>query len=114
LYSGADAPQSGVAAGAITKDCAAVTRGRIVDRANQPVAGVAVSISQHGEYGSTLSRADGYFDMAVSGGGLLTVQLAKEGYLPVSRQVDVPCQDYVSISDVVLTRYDPNVTLVAL
>jgi len=34
------------------------------------------------------------FDIAVNGGGLLTVNYEKAGYLSAQRQVQVPWQDY--------------------
>ena len=44
-------------------------------------------VLNHPEFGQTLSRADGIFDLAVNGGGLLTVDYQKAGYLKVQRQV---------------------------
>ena len=41
-----------------------------------------------------MSRADGMFDLAVNGGGVLVVQHTRTGYLPAQRQVNVPWQDY--------------------
>jgi hypothetical protein len=114
LYSGSDSSQNGVAAGAISSERGAVIRGKVLDRANQPLPGVAISVNRHGEFGTTLSRSDGFFDIAVNGGEPLSVRYEKEGYLPAARQVDVPYQDYVTAPDVILAAYDPHVTLVAL
>ena len=44
--------------------------------------GVRINVSGHPELGQTLSRQDGWFDMAVNGGGLLTVSYEKAGLLP--------------------------------
>ncbi len=54
------------------------------------------------------------FDMAVNGGGLLTVHYRKSGLLSAQRQVHVPWQDYVMTPDVVLLPLDPQVTTVDL
>ena len=82
----------------------AVLRGRALDRDGNPLKQVKVTIAGHPEYGSTLSRADGMFDLAVNGGGLLTVTYAKTGYLPAQRQVDAPWQDFAQLPDVVLSQ----------
>lgn len=73
-----------------------------------------ITILNHLEFGQTLSRADGMFDMAVNGGGPLTVNYVKPGYLPVQRQVMAPWRDYVWLPDVVMIALDPNVTTIDL
>jgi hypothetical protein len=54
------------------------------------------------------------FDMAVNGGGLLTLNYEKLGFMPLQRKEDVPWQDFVMLPDVVMMGYDPQVTLVDL
>ncbi len=76
--------------------------------------GVEITILDHPEFGQTLSRLDGMFDLAVNGGGPLTVVYQKSGYLGAQRQVDVPWQDYTPVEDVVLVSLDPRVTTVDL
>ncbi len=114
LYGGPAPIQTGVAAGTIDPIRAAVIRGRVLDKGNQPLAGVTVTIKDHPEYGQTLSRTDGAFDLALNGGGLLTVNYEKTGYLPVQRQVQTPWHDYVAAEDIVLVALDPLVTTVDL
>jgi len=79
-----------------------------------PLPGVAISILNHPEFGSTLSRADGAFDLAVNGGGPPTVSYAKPGFLSVQRQVEVPWQDYRWLPDVVMIPFDSQLTVVDL
>ncbi len=78
------------------------------------ISGVTITILNHSEYGQTLSRADGMFDLAVNGGGHVTVEYEKEDYLPAQRQVKVPWQDYVWLPDVIMIPVDPQVTTVDL
>ncbi len=92
----------------------AVLRGKVLNLENQPLSGVAITILDHPEFGQTLSRLDGMFDMAVNGGGLLTVKYDKDGYLTVQRQVDAPWEDYVWLPDVVMIPVDPQVTAIDL
>jgi hypothetical protein len=114
LYTGSDPVQKGVAPGTIEPTRAAVLRGQVRDRAGAPIPGVTITVLSHPEFGSTATRSDGMLDLAVNGGGLLTVTYAKPGYLPVQRQVDVPWQDYAWLPDVVMIAQDPAVTAIDL
>src|SRR6185436_4050271 len=93
---------------------AAVVRGKVKSRDGTPLAGVRITILSHPEFGVTTSRTDGMFDMAVNGGGVLTVSYEKAGFCPVHRQVTVPWQDYAMVPDVVMIPLDPIVTPVTL
>jgi len=114
LYSGSHPIQTGVASGGLDAKRVAVMRGKVLDKQNHPLPGVTVTINKHPELGQTLSRADGTFDMAVNGGGLLTVNYAKTGYLNSQRQVNPGWQIYQGLEDVVLIAKDAVVTLVDL
>ena len=114
LYTGSNPIQTGVATDMIEVRRAAVLRGKVLDRNDRPLPGVTVSVLGHPEFGQTLSRADGMFDMAVNGGGYLTVDYQKSGYLPVQRQINVPWQDYALADDVVMVQLDTRVTAIDL
>ncbi|HEX6940998.1 MAG TPA: carboxypeptidase regulatory-like domain-containing protein, partial [Longimicrobiales bacterium] len=114
LYSGDDPIQTGVAPGTIEPVRAAVVRGRVVTREGEPLPGVTVTVHGHPEYGQTLSRRDGWYDLAVNGGGPLTLHFEREGYLPAQRPVDVPWQDYRIAEDVALVKLDTVVTAIDL
>ncbi len=114
LYTGSNPIQTGVAPGTIEARRVAVLRGRVLTREWTPLSGVKISILAHSEFGSTMSRSDSMFDIAVNGGGLLTVNYQKEGYLTAQRQVDVPWQDYVWLPDVVMIPLDTPVTTIDL
>lgn len=88
-------------------------RGKVLGRDGKPLAGVSVSILNHPEYGSTISRADGMFDLAVNGGMALTVSYAKAGFTPVQRQIQAPYQAYTWVPNVVLIPYDTKVTAIS-
>ncbi|HEX6862350.1 MAG TPA: hypothetical protein VF414_06020, partial [Thermoanaerobaculia bacterium] len=114
LYTGPGAIQTGVAPGAIQPIRAAVLRGRALVSGGDPLPDVTVRIADHPELGSTRTRADGRFDLAVNGGGPLDVVYEKAGFLPVRRPAAVPWQDYEVIPDVILLALDSRVTEVAL
>jgi hypothetical protein len=93
LYTGENPIQTGMDPETIEPVRAAVIRGKVLDKDGQPLPGVKLTVLNHEEYGQTLSRADGMFDLAVNGGGYLTVKYQKDGYLNAQRQVNVPWQD---------------------
>ncbi len=80
----------------------------------QPQPGVTISILDHPEFGQTLSRADGMFDLVVNGGAPLTVNYAKAGLLPAQRQLAATWQRFVFAPDVVLLPLQPTVTPIDL
>lgn len=114
LYTGANPIQTGVLPGTIQPTRAAVLRGRVLDKSGSPLSLVKVTVLNHSEFGQTLSRADGRFDMAVNGGGLLTVNYEKVGFLPLQRCDNVPWQDYCGVPDIVMMSYDPAVSFIDL
>ena len=114
LYMGPDPVQTGMASGTIDARRAAVLRGRVLTRDGNPLSGVTVSILNHPEYGTTLSRADGIFDLAVNGGGQFAVVYQKTGYLPAQRPIATTWQDYAWLPDVALIPYDARVTTIDL
>jgi hypothetical protein len=74
---------------------------------------VKVAIAGHPELGAAASREDGGYDLVVNGGGSLTVQMSKSGYLPVDRPVEVPWQGFGQVDDVVMISADTQVTVVS-
>ncbi len=114
LFEGSHAVQFGLDPKDIDPKRTAVFRGRVLDRANQPLAGVKITIKRHPELGYGVTRSDGRFDMVVNGGGYLTLNYTKEGYLPIQRQTKTPWRDYVNEEDVIMIPYDTQVTLIDL
>jgi RHS repeat-associated protein len=110
LYSGANAVQFGVAPDTIETVRAAVVRGAVKTRAGDALSGVRIAVLDHPEFGFTASRADGMFDIAVNGGGMLTIEYEKPGFCPMQRTINVPWQDYVMAPEVMMTPLDPSVT----
>ena len=114
LYTGTYPIQTGVEPGTIEEKRVNVLRGRVLNRDNNPLSGVIITILDHPEFGQTLSRLDGMFDMAVNGGGTLTLNYSKKGYLTAQRQIEAPWQRYTWLPDVVMIEPDKNVTTVDL
>ena len=102
LFTGSSPPQSGVVDSIVSLDRAAVVRGRAVARDLGPLANVQVRVLGHPEYGSTLTRSDGFFDLAVNGGGQLTLRLTRAGYLEAQRQVEPLVNSYYTMDEVAM------------
>ena len=113
IYQGTSPNQTGVASGTIQHHRAAGIRGQIFARDGEPLAAVKVTIAGHPELGAAASRADGGYDLVANGGGILTVQMSKSGYLPVDRPVEVPWQGFGQVEDVVMIMADTQVSVVS-
>jgi|GEM_PF-1061257 len=114
LYTGSHPIQSGVAAHAIDTEILTVIRGQIFDKKNNPLAGVLIQVKEHPEFGQTLTRADGWFDLVVNGGIPLVLTIKKEGYLNLQRSVEPKSNSFSVLPNIVLLPYSPEVTRVDL
>jgi RHS repeat-associated protein len=119
LYSGPDPIQTGMTAD-IDPHRVAVIRGKVLDPTGAPLPNVTIKIHAASQYGQTVTRCPesdpggpdcGMFDLVVNGGGVVTVDYRKEGYLPAHRTVKVPWLDYVWAPDVVLRPLAPAVSI---
>jgi len=110
LYTGPGAIQTGVAPGVIDERRVAILRGRTIRRDGSPLSGVHVSIARHSQLGQTTTRQTGVFDMAINGGGPVTVTYEKPGFLPVQRTAEAPWRDFLVMNDVVMILLDTEVT----
>ena len=114
LYQGADPIQKNVDVTKIVDDRLTPIRGKILKDSDTPVEGVKVSVKDHPEYGYTLTRNDGMWDLAINGGGTVIVEFSKGGYLTSQRQVDTENFIPRNVEDVILTEIDEKKTVVAL
>jgi RHS repeat-associated protein len=114
LYTGPNAIQTGVAREAIEERRAAVLRGRVLSRSGNAQPGVTVTVLKHPEFGQTVSRADGYYDLVVNGGTSLTLKYERAETIPLQRIVTSLWGQQQTIDDVVLIEYDAAVTAVAM
>lgn len=106
--------QLGMAPGTIDVKRMAVIRGRVSDRQGRPLSGVLIRVLNRPQYGETMSRPDGNFDLAVNGGGILTLVYTKPGYFSAERQVRTVWQDYAFADSVVMFQPDRKVTTIHL
>ncbi|MBN2195321.1 MAG: hypothetical protein JW751_21060, partial [Polyangiaceae bacterium] len=114
LYTGDDPIQTGVLAGTIELHLAAIVHGRVLNASGNPLPNVAVRVRDRDEFGTTITHADGRFEMAVNGGERLTFSFTREGYLETQRALDLPVNDEPVLEDLVLLERAQTVTLVDL
>jgi RHS repeat-associated protein len=114
LYTGSNPIQTGVDTSVFTTVRLAVIRGKVLTRDLDPLPGVTVAILDHPEFGQTLTRKDGMYDLVVNGGGQLTVVFTKAEYLSVHRQCNAAWQQYAHVSNVIMIQQDSIVTKVVL
>jgi RHS repeat-associated protein len=112
LYTGANPIQTGIAPGTIQPRSAAVLRGKVSTPDGWPLPGVIVTVLNHPEFGQTLTRPDGIFDLAINGGGRFSVTYTRAGYVSLQRQVHAPWQDFTQLPEVVMAPLDPQVTVI--
>lgn len=114
LYSGPNPLQRDVAPGAIVAERASILRGQVFDREGRPLGGVRVAVHDSTATGYTLSRIDGRFDLAVNGGGRVTLTYSKASFLPVHRDIALEWNTFRSVPDAALTPLDSQVTRITL
>lgn len=133
LYTGPGAVQTGVATDTMDPVRLAVLKGRVLAPAAESslaaspgralpllasasspnitgLGGVVISVLGHPEFGTTRTHADGSWDLAVNGGGNVTVNFQKSGYISAQRRLDATWQRYTVCPDLCLVPLDTRVT----
>jgi RHS repeat-associated protein len=114
LYSSQNPVQTGIDTNLIDEKRVAVVRGKVLAQTGEPLSGVTISIHDHPEFGQTLSREDGMFDLVVNGGSVLIINYEKENHFTTQRQSDVAWKDYARLPDVIMLQPDPVVSTIDL
>lgn len=110
LYTGSNPIQTGVVPSTIVAAHVSTLRGRVLNAAGAPLSGATSAVLNHPDFGGTKSRADGWYELVVNGGGKVTLAFTKAGYLGAQRVATAPRQDYGKVDDVVLLKRDTAVT----
>ena len=106
LFTGSDPVQKGIVPGTMDADRICVIKGKTMERDGEALPGVEISVQGRPEFGTTLSRADGLFDLAVNGGETLVLDYQKSGFLPAQRQVQAPWEGFAHCPDTALVAFD--------
>ena len=114
LFEASDPIQRGVSSGTIEPHRAAAFRGSVLDTSGLPLSHVRIEVQGQPGLGYTHSRSNGHFDLAVNGGGEVTLHYSKPGYLPAQRTLDVLWGHHSTAPDVVLVPVSSVVTPVSM
>uniref|UniRef100_H2YAD4 EGF-like domain-containing protein n=1 Tax=Ciona savignyi TaxID=51511 RepID=H2YAD4_CIOSA len=79
-----------------------VIRGQVLTVDGSPLIGVQVKVEHNQFYGMTKSRANGWYDILVNGGGALTLNFQRTSFVPSSATVFVPWNDFVVMPTVTM------------
>ncbi|XP_042895037.2 teneurin-m isoform X2 [Parasteatoda tepidariorum] len=86
-----------------------VARGQVINKEGTGLIGVRVSVATDPQFGFTLTRPDGWFDILVNGGSAVTLQFQRNPFHPIKRTVLVPWNDIVVMQPVVMSAViDPE------
>ncbi|XP_067122609.1 teneurin-m-like isoform X2 [Centruroides vittatus] len=81
----------------------AVLRGQVLNREGSGIMGIRVSVATDPQFGFTLTRADGWFDILVNGGGAVTLQFQRNPFHPIKRTILAPWNEIVVMKPVVMS-----------
>uniref|UniRef100_A0A6Q2XEX9 Teneurin-2 n=1 Tax=Esox lucius TaxID=8010 RepID=A0A6Q2XEX9_ESOLU len=81
---------------------AALIRGLVLTTDGTPLVGVNVTFVRHPQYGYTLTRQDGTFDLVANGGSSLTLHFERAPFLSQERTVWLPWNRFYAMDTLVL------------
>lgn len=111
--SGSTAVQFAMIEGAVDPVRGAVIRGTVLTRDGAILPGVTVEVRDHPEFGYAVTDTLGEYSLMVNGGGPLVIDIFKDDYISVQRQVDVPWSDYALVPNVTLIQPDTAGAVIA-
>uniref|UniRef100_A0A8D0DGZ8 Teneurin transmembrane protein 1 n=1 Tax=Sander lucioperca TaxID=283035 RepID=A0A8D0DGZ8_SANLU len=82
----------------------AVIRGSVVLQDGSPLVGVNITFPQHPEYGYTISRQDGSFDLVTLGAMSMTLMFQRPPFLPQTRTIWTPNNNFLVLDQVTMSR----------
>uniref|UniRef100_A0A3B3DKS9 Teneurin transmembrane protein 1 n=1 Tax=Oryzias melastigma TaxID=30732 RepID=A0A3B3DKS9_ORYME len=86
----------------------AVIRGSVVLQDGSPLVGVNVTFPQHPEYGYTISRQDGSFDLVTFGAMSVTLMFQRPPFLQQTRTIWTPNNDFLVLDQVTMSREEAH------
>ncbi|XP_014290946.3 teneurin-a isoform X3 [Halyomorpha halys] len=83
-----------------------VMRGQVLSPQGLGIVGIRVSVDRDSRFGFTLTRAGGWFDVLVNGGGAVTLQFQRSPFQPMTRTVFVPWNQIVVLAPIFMQLSD--------
>uniref|UniRef100_A0A8D2CT66 Teneurin-1 n=1 Tax=Sciurus vulgaris TaxID=55149 RepID=A0A8D2CT66_SCIVU len=87
---------------------ACVIRGQVVAVDGTPLVGVNVSFLHHNDYGFTISRQDGSFDLVAVGGISVILIFDRSPFLSEKRTLWLPWNQFIVVEKVIMQRVVPD------
>ncbi|XP_038172233.1 teneurin-1 isoform X2 [Arvicola amphibius] len=87
---------------------ACVIRGQVVAVDGTPLVGVNVSFLHHSDYGFTISRQDGSFDLVAIGGISVVLLFDRSPFLSEKRTLWLPWNQFIVVEKVIMQRIMAN------
>ncbi|XP_076131231.1 teneurin-2 isoform X3 [Alosa pseudoharengus] len=81
---------------------ASLIRGQVLTTDGTPLVGVNVTFVKYPQYGYTMTRQDGMFDLVANGGGALTLRFDRAPFLSQERTVWLPWNRFFAMDTLVL------------
>src|SRR4051794_14847537 len=91
-----------------TKSRVSVIRGQVVTPDGNGLTGIRISVATDPQFGFTLTRPDGWFDILVNGGAMVTLQFQRSPFHPIKRTVMVPWNEIIVIQTPILMSAGPD------
>ncbi|XP_061642682.1 teneurin-1 isoform X2 [Phyllopteryx taeniolatus] len=82
----------------------AVIRGNVALQDGSPLVGVNITFPQHPEYGYTISRQDGSYDLVTLGAMSVTLMFQRPPFLAQTRSVWTPNNNFLVLDQVIMSR----------
>ncbi|BES99420.1 EGF-like domain [Nesidiocoris tenuis] len=79
-----------------------VMRGQVLSPQGLGIVGIRVSVDRESRFGFTLTRAGGWFDVLVNGGGAVTLQFQRSPFRPMTKTVFVPWNQIVVLGPITM------------
>jgi RHS repeat-associated protein len=89
-----------------------VVTGLVHNQAGAPLAGVAVTMLGHAEYGTAFTDGAGRYSLPIEGGSVMTLACEYAGLITAHRKVNVPWNDIAIVETMVMIPYDQKATTV--
>ncbi|MGH0118288.1 UNVERIFIED_CONTAM: hypothetical protein FKN15_049309 [Acipenser sinensis] len=88
---------------------ASLIRGQVLTTDGTPLVGVNVSFVKHPQYGYTLTRQDGTFDLIANGGASLTLHFERAPFLSQERTVWLPWSSFYAMDTMVMKTEENSI-----
>lgn len=110
LFDSSEPIQQDVSPEALDDSLISIISGKVADQDGNGLSGVKIKVLGHPAIGYAVSRSDGEFNLAVNGGGRVSLVYSRSGYAEVTRSIVTTSNRSFAAPMVRLTRLDSKVT----